>query len=228
MKLSIATTRQENLLGYIYLAFSQILLADLIAIISYYLGFPISLSVLNILYFLVNFISVVAIFHRFLGRSLQAAWKNIPKCLFSVILGFGVYYWGTFLLGFLITWISPDFSNVNDQAVSSIAQEYPRIIGFCTVVLVPVVEETLYRGLIFQPLQRKHRFLAYAISAAAFSSIHVIGFIGSANWLTLALCFAQYLPAGIALAFAYERADTIVAPILIHMIVNQIGMSTLR
>ena len=228
MKLSIATTRQENLLGYIYLAFSHILLADLIAIVAYYWGYPISLPVLNIVYFLVNFISIVAIFHRFLGSSLQAAWKNIPKCLISVVLGFGVYYWGTILLSFVITWIDPNFANVNDQAITDIAQEYPRLIGFCTVFLVPVVEETLYRGLIFQQLQRKHRLLAYIISAAVFSSIHIVGFIGSANWLTLILCSMQYLPAGIGLAWAYERADTIVAPILIHMIVNQIGMSTTR
>ena len=228
MKLSIATTRQENILGYIYLAFSQILLADLIAIAAYWLGYPLSLVTLNIIYFLVNFVSVVAIFHRFLGRSLQSAWKNIPKCLINVLIGFGVYYWGTILVGLLITWINPNFANVNDQAVTGMVQENPVIMGLCTVCLVPVVEETLYRGLVFQQLQRKHRILAYIVSAVVFSSIHVVGFIGSAGWLTLLLCFMQYLPAGIALALAYERADTIVAPILIHMIINQIGMSAMR
>ena len=228
MKLSIATTRQENLLGYIYLAFSQILLPDLIAIASHYLGYPISLATLNIIFFLVNFISVVAIFHRFLGRSLLMAWKNIPKCLINVLIGFGMYYWVTILLGILISRIDPNFANVNDQAVSGIVQEHPGLIGFATVFLVPVVEETLYRGLIFQQLQRKHRILAYIVSSAVFSSIHIVGFIGSANWATLALCFTQYLPAGIALAWAYEKADTIVAPILIHIIINQIGMSAMR
>lgn len=228
MKLSIATTRQENILGYIYLAFCHLLLADAIAIAAYLLEYPISVSVLNIIYFLVNFVSIVAIFHRFLGKSLQAAWKNIPKCLINVLIGFGIYYWGTILVGFLITWIDPNFANVNDQAVTGMVQENPLIMGACTVFFVPVVEETLYRGLIFQQLQRKHRLLAYIVSVAVFSSIHVVGFIGSVNWLTLALCFMQYLPAGIALAWAYERADTIVAPILIHMIVNQIGMSAMR
>lgn len=228
MKLSIATTRQENILGYIYLAFSQILLSSLIAIVAYWLGYPLSLVSLNIIYFLVNFVSVVAIFHRFLGRSLQAAWKNIPKCLINVLIGFGIYYWGTILLGFLITRIDPNFANVNDQAVTGMVQENPLMMSICTVILVPVVEETLYRGLIFQQLQRKHRILAYIVSTVVFSSIHVVGFIGSAGWLTLLLCFMQYLPAGIALALAYERADTIVAPILIHMIINQIGMSAMR
>lgn len=228
MKLSIATTRQENLLGYIYLAFCQLILADLIAIVAYYWGYPLTLSTLNIVYFMVNFITIVAIFHRFLGKSLRVAWKNIPKCLISVLIGFGAYYWSAILLGFVITWIDPNFANVNDQSVENIAQEYPRLIGLCSVFLVPVVEETLYRGLIFQNLQRKHRVLAYMVSAAVFAAVHIVSFIGSANWLSLALCFLQYLPAGIALAWAYEKADTIVAPILIHMIINQIGMSTLR
>ena len=166
MKLSIATTRQENILGYIYLGFSHLLLSALIAIVAYLWGYPISVTSLNIIYFLVNFISVVAIFHRFLGRSLQTAWKNIPKCLFSVIVGFGIYYWGTILVGLLITRIDPNFANVNDQAVTGMVQENPWIMGMCTVFFVPVVEETLYRGLIFQQLQRKHRALAYIIGHA--------------------------------------------------------------
>ena len=219
MKLSIATTRQENLLGFIYLAFSQLLLPDLIAITAYSLGFSISLATLNVIYFFVNSISVVAIFHRFLGRSLKKAWKSIPKCLLYVIMGFGMYYWATILLGILISQISPHFANVNDQAIEGIAQELPGLIAFATVFLVPVVEETLYRGLIFQGLQRKHRILAYIVSVTAFALIHIVGFIGSADWATLGLCFLQYLPAGIALAWAYEKADTIVAPILIHIII---------
>ena len=228
MKLSIATTRQENLLGYIYLAFSQLILPNLIAITAYYVGFPISLATLNIIFFLVNFISIVAIFHRFLGKSLQKTWKSIPKCLLYVFIGFGIYYWVSILLGVAIVWIQPDFANVNDQAIAGITQEQPGLIVFATVFLVPVVEETLYRGLIFQGLQRKHRILAYIVSVAAFSAIHIVSYIGSADWVTLGICFIQYLPAGIALAWAYEKADTIVAPMLIHIIINQIGMSTMR
>lgn len=228
MKLSVATTRQENLLGFIYLAFSQLLLPDLIAIVAYYWGFSISLTTLNIIFFLVNFFSIVAIFHRFLGRCLQKAWNSIPKCLFYVLVGFGIYYWASILLGLVITWIQPNFANVNDQTVSGIVQEQPGLMVFATVFLVPVVEETLYRGLVFQNLQRKHRILAYIVSTVAFSAIHIVGYIGSADWVTLGLCFVQYLPAGIAFAWAYEKADTIAVPILIHIIINQIGISAMR
>jgi membrane protease YdiL (CAAX protease family) len=38
----------------------------------------------------------------------------------------------------------------------------------------------------------------------------------------------QYLPAGLALAWAYEKADTIWAPILMHMTINQISITFMR
>jgi len=38
----------------------------------------------------------------------------------------------------------------------------------------------------------------------------------------------QYLPAGIAFAWAYEKSDTILTPILMHISINQIGIAALR
>ena len=97
-----------------------------------------------------------------------------------------------------------------------------------TVLLVPVAEEALYRGLLFQGFQRKSRLLAYCLSTLIFAGLHVVGYIGSADLITLCLCFAQYLPAGITLAWAYEKADTIAAPMLMHMIINLIGTTAAR
>lgn len=228
MKLSISTTHRENLFGYIYLAFSQLLLPILIALVCYLLGYEISPAVLNIIYFGVNFVAIAAIFHRFLGQSLMAAIKNPWRCLRFAGLGFMLYYLGMLLVSFLILSVNPDFSNVNDNNIADMVQEHTKLLSFGTVFLVPVVEETLYRGLIFQQLQRKHRFLAYLVSCLVFSGVHVVGYIGKAHWLTLLLCFVQYLPAGISLAWAYEKSDTIFAPILMHITVNQLGIAALR
>jgi len=93
---------------------------------------------------------------------------------------------------------------------------------------ITITEETLYRGLLFQGLQRKNRALAYLVSVSVFAWIHVMGYVGQFDWRTLLLCFVQYLPAGIILALAYEKTDTIITPILIHIAVNQIGMSAMR
>ena len=228
MKLSISTTRRENIFGYIYLAFYHLLLPTLIALVFYILGYEISLTAINILYFLINFIAIVIIFHRFLGHSLKAAFKKPLCCLRFAGLGFVLYYMGMLVVSFLILYINPAFSNVNDSNIADMVQENTALLSFCTVLLVPVVEETLYRGLIFQQLQKKHRFLAYLVSCLVFSGIHVVGYIGQADWLTLLLCFMQYLPAGLSLAWAYEKSDTLFAPILMHITINLLGIAAMR
>ena len=83
-------------------------------------------------------------------------------------------------------------------------------------------------GCSFRDCTEKSRLLAYLASTLVFAAIHVIGYIGLYDFTTLLLCYIQYLPAGIALCFAYEKADTIAAPILMHIAINQIGMSAMR
>ena len=97
-----------------------------------------------------------------------------------------------------------------------------------TVLLVPIAEETLYRGLVFGSLRPKNRLLAYSISMVAFSVLHIISYIGTLSPLHLFLSFLQYLPGGFALAFACDKADSVWASILIHMTINQIAMLSLR
>ena len=57
-----------------------------------------------------------------------------------------------------------------------------------------------------------------------FLEIHII----LADITGLLLCFLQYIPAGIALGWAYVRSGSILTPILIHTLVNAIGVAILR
>ena len=102
------------------------------------------------------------------------------------------------------------------------------IVVIGTVLLVPMAEETLYRGLIFGFLYTKNRLAAYLVSAAVFSAIHLLGYIGSYSAPHLLLAFIQYLPAGFVLAEAYRFSGSIFAPIVIHGGINAIGLMLLR
>ncbi len=228
MKLSISTTRKEMLLGWVYLLLSMFILPSLIALGNLRLADPFSETQLNIFYFFLNFLCVTVIFHRFLGSSVKTAFRSPWRCLRFAALGFVLYYAAMMLVSGIILRLNPDFGNVNDAVIGELSQEHYKLFSFCTVFLVPVTEETLYRGLLFQGLHRKSRLLAYLASTLVFAAIHVIGYIGLYDFTTLLLCYIQYLPAGIALCFAYEKADTIVAPILMHIAINQIGMSAMR
>ena len=102
------------------------------------------------------------------------------------------------------------------------------MMALCVVVLVPVVEETLYRGLLFGRLYSKNHFLGYAVGTLVFALVHVLGYVGQYDALRLGLCLLQYIPAGLALSWAYVESDSIWAPVLMHMTINLIGMLAMR
>ena len=102
------------------------------------------------------------------------------------------------------------------------------IMAVGAVLLVPMAEELIHRGLIFGTLARPNRFFGSAVSAVFFAAIHVIGYIGFCSNRDLLLALIQYLPAGIVLGWAYEKSGTIFTPIAIHMMVNAMGIYAMR
>ena len=85
-----------------------------------------------------------------------------------------------------------------------------------------------HRGLVFRTLYNRSKIAAYVISVVIFGALHVVGYITMYEPLQLLLCFLQYIPAGIALGWAYARSGSILAPILIHTLVNALGVAILR
>lgn len=228
MKLSISMSRRETLFGWSYLLISLFVLPFAFAFLNSLLESPLSDTAVNLIYFCLNFASVIVIFHRFLRRSVQTVFAMPWRVLRYSVYAFFLYYIAVTLLDRLIGLVCPDFANVNDFSIGVLLRDNYTLWAFATIWLVPVTEELFYRGLIFQGLQRTHRLLAYCVSTLIFAGIHIIGYIGQYDWLTLALCYIQYLPAGLALAWTYEKSDTIIAPILVHITVNQIAMSAMR
>ena len=228
MKLSISTTRRQTLLGWAYWLISLFVLPSAFETINNQLATPLPESVLNLIFFSVNFLAVVCIFHGFLWESLKAAAEKMWKCLGIAALGIAVHYAALWLITQCNMAIKPGFSNVNDNSILNMLDERTPLLAFATVFFVPVAEETLYRGLLFQTMQRQNRLMAYIMSVALFSSIHVMGYVGIYDPLTLTLCFVQYLPVGVILALAYEQTDTVITPILIHTFINLIGLFITR
>ena len=227
-KIRISITPREQAVGWFYLVFALLFLPPILSLIRDYLPFTLSTAVLNFAYFLINFVAVILIFRRLLGKSLENAGKKFWNFVQAVILGFVAYYLCSEGLTRLIQWLYPSFSNINDGSIASMAGTNFQLIAIGTVILVPVAEECLHRGLVFLGLRGKNRVLAYTASILFFAGVHVFSYIGSAEPLILVLCFIQYIPAGFWLAWALEKADSLFAPILIHCAVNAIAVYALR
>lgn len=218
----------ERILGLIYIVLQVFILPLVLVVINNLLPRPLSAAALNFVCFAINFICVTAIFHRYLIDSFKIFLQSPGGILRTCLKGFGLYWLCSILVNLLVIYLDPEFSNVNDENIAALSDQSFPLIAIGTVALVPVVEETLYRGVVFGQLYKKCPVIAYLVSVAVFAALHVFGYIGFYAPFRLFLCFLQYIPAGIFLAWTYVKADTIWAPIFIHMTVNLIGMLAMQ
>ena len=221
-----APSRRETRFGWIYYAISFIALPYGLSWFSSLLAAPLTEAKLNFLYYCINFAAVFWIFRRFLGDSFRFAVRRPFAVLWYAALG----YLGAEALGEMLTYVLfsflPGYSNLNDASIATMMRAEP-LLAVAVVLLVPVAEECCFRGLLFRNLYGWNAAAAYLISMAAFSAVHVVGYIGSASPLHLLAAFLQYLPAGYCLAWCYRQTGTIITPILMHTLVNAVAAYTM-
>lgn len=226
--LRIGLTRRELTWGSRYLFFELIFLSRILSALDWALGISMDLTVFNFLYFSINFLAVLLIFRAYLSQFLTVEWEQIGRIVLTAGVIFCIYEVTSLGLGWFISKLQPDFANVNDQSVAALTDGNFFLMLLGTVILVPVAEETLFRGLIFRGLYDHSPKAAWIISVAGFALIHITNFIGAYPFDTLLLCYLQYIPAGICLAAAYRLTGSIFTPILIHSAVNLVGILALR
>ena len=226
--LSIKTNFHERLWGWIYLGIQILILPTVLYICNQFFGLELSDAEINFAFFAVNFIVITVIFHRYLLANGAIALSKPAIIIITGIGGYFLYVFSSNIIATLIHSLYPSFYNVNDSFISTMVSDEFRLMFVGTVILVPVVEETLYRGLIFGSLYNRSRVLAYIISTLSFAVLHVYGYIGTYSPVHLLLCLVEYIPAGISLGWAYAKTDSIWTPILIHMAVNAIAVSAMR
>ena len=204
--------------GWTWAVFQYLFLPSLL----YSLGARLSLGEadLNGIYYILNFCAAACVFRRLLAASVSHALRHPWRLATSAALAFCVNFAAARLMGMALAAAAPEFVNANDAAVMALYRSRPKLIFTGVVFLVPVAEECLFRGLIFGRLHGKSRALAWALSAAAFAFVHVMGYIGAIPHGALMLCLLQYIPAGLCLCWAYERSGSLLAPILVHAATN--------
>ena len=225
-KLPVTMTDRQAGFGLAYLIFELFFLPSLLIALAGQIG--LDDSQLNCLYYCLNFLFCLMVFRSFLKKNLVQAGKRLWQFLLSAVLGFFVYELSNAALSYLVTLLSPGFSNVNDASVAAMASTYPVMMGVSLVILVPFAEECLFRGVIFGKLKPVNTAVAYAVSVLCFCGVHVLGYVGHFPAQTLFLCFVQYIPAGLILARVYEYSGSIFAPMVIHAAVNALSLLSLR
>ena len=219
---------QETVGGFCYLAFQLLLLPELLKILNAQLSAPLGEAELNFVFYTINFVAVLLIYHQFLSSAAAQALRHPAILCQAIILGLVAYYACSLATNRVIGLLAPGFSNYNDSAIGAMRQESRLLVFIGTVLLVPPVEECFYRGLIFRNLYGKSHWAAYLASMLAFAFVHILGYAGQYTPLEILMAVLQYLPAGLCLAWSYTKAETIFAPIVSHAIINFVAISGLR
>lgn len=219
---------KEKIIGTVWLVFQTSFFAMLLQWLNTLLPAPLPQTEINLIFFSVNFTAIAIIFRQYLWAQIKLIPEIFEKIFSIAILGFAVYWALKTLLTQVLFALEPDFTNVNDVAIQNLVAENYAIMFVGTVILAPITEEMLFRGLVFRGLYDHTPGLAWVFSVALFALIHILGYIGAYSFKTLLLCFLQYLPAGICLAAAYRLSGSLLCPILIHALVNLAAMLSSR
>lgn len=176
----------------------------------------------SVVYYLIAVVLVFLLFWSFLRRDFAGLLDRLPENLTAFAAGLV----GWLVLGFLVRLIPLP---VSDPTESTYRLEYllsPAATVVIVAVLMPVVEEMLFRGFFYGGTRRYSRALAWVLSVALFAVYSVWQFVFSygtvdPRYLLLAV---RYLPAGLAFTWCYDRGGSLWAAMFLHMAVNGLNL----
>ena len=230
-KLTGEMTAGEQIAGtvlfVVYLAVLPFAAAPAFALAGRLLGVTISASLQNMIYYYLLFAVTAVIFHGFLGRTSRVLADHLGDACKTMAVGLIALYGLNELVYRLTGLLGNSQSNLNDMAISARISSAPRTTLLIVIFLAPFVEEVLFRGLVFGNLRRKSRVVAYLVSCALFSLLHVWQFVVVRQDMTYLWLMVQYLVPGAVLAWVYDRSGTLWASIGLHAAANALSVWTI-
>jgi len=219
--------RPRALLGWIYLPLHIFVLPLLMGALAGFSAVNVSETDANLIYYVIGLIFVVTVMLPFLRTGFDILLDRPGRCLFSIVVGLALTYLLSNLASLLLLALGVLGEDPNTAEIMDLSRfEYGKVKAIA-IFLAPLVEEVLFRGVVFGTLRTRSRAAAYILSVLIFALYHVWQpalLTGDARVL---LYIVQYIPVSVALARVYERSGSIWPPILFHMGFNAVSFYVL-
>ncbi|MGT2912077.1 CPBP family intramembrane glutamic endopeptidase [Streptococcus cameli] len=135
------------------------------------------------------------------------SWKRL-----AYVLVFYALLLATSALGSWLMDLQGKADTDNSVLIDSVRTQLPIWHSFfSSVVVAPVVEEMIFRGIVPQILFPKHQLIGLLISAVIFGFFHGVATLGEA---------VIYIGAGLVFGLAYYRKQSVTDSILLHLVAN--------
>ena len=225
---SASMNHTERLAGTIffvvYLLVMPLLAQRLFSLFALLLDTQIGAEKQNALYYYLLFAVTLIIFHRYIGHTTSRLLDNLDRAAVTLFLGLLIFYGANELLYRVFHVFFHSRANLNDVTIAAQVSAAPRTTALIVIFLAPVVEEVLFRGLVFGCLREKSAVVGYAVSALLFAFLHVWTFALSSWDASYFALMLQYLAPGLVFAWAYDHSGTLWTSILLHAIVNALAL----
>lgn len=174
----------------------------------------------NVLYYLLSMVLVLVVFWSFLRNGVDILLDYLPENLTAI--GMGLVGGG--VLHLLVALLPLPVEDPNGEVYAQQFAASPQATIAIVVLLMPVVEEVLFRGLVFGGLRRNYRIWGYVASVGLFTLYSVWTFAFSLGDIRYLLLMVEYLPMALALTWCYDKGGSIWSPVVLHMLFNAIRL----
>lgn len=223
----LTMSRASRIMGWCYLPVHVFLLPLMLSVYAVVSENGLSDRMINVLYYSIGAVYVLVFFMRYLRADFDTLLDHKLSSFFSLLSGYFVDILLSYAALAVLELFVSSSSNPNQEAIDALAQtDYSTMIGL-TVFLAPLVEETLFRGVVFGTLREKNRFLAYAVSILLFSLYHVWQYALAFQDASLLIYMIQYVPVSFVLAWLYDQSGSIWLPVIFHMAINAMAISVI-
>ena len=218
--------KPQRTAGYAYLPFHIFLIPLFLEMLDQYLPKGLGQTYQYIVYYGLGLAFSLIVMWKYLRTSYDVLADNIIKNIVAFIFAYIIYDLLDYLADALLFIILGDaVITANNTALSSIAGESSNVALGLLWFIAPIIEEILFRGVIFGSLQPKNRTLAYVVSITVFALYSVWEYAVALNDWSMLIYMIEFVPLGYALTWLYEKTNCIWIPIFLHMLINVVMTS---
>lgn len=158
---------------------------------------------------------------------LKAQWHDLKNdlgihLLYGCVFGPIIVYVGSMIGGLITILLGSNDVSQNQSLIESIFHVQPLLMFILNVLLAPLIEEVIYRGIIFSWLYEFNAMLARILSGFIFGFSHVMIAVMNGQINEMVQIF-PYFFIGILLSYLYEKRNNIYVPMMTHGIYNFIA-----
>jgi membrane protease YdiL (CAAX protease family) len=108
----------------------------------------------------------------------------------------------------------------NERRLDELSEGFPAIAIIQLIIMAPILEELLFRYVIYHLLRRFNRELAIMFTSFFFAVLHILAEIQNGMFFEAVYFGLSYMVIAVVLAIIYEKRKNIIFCMILHMLNN--------